>query len=80
MKLGEAVTKRIDELMYEKGWSLYKLAKESCIPLSTLKNLYTKHTKCPTLVLIYKLSDAFGINPIEFLDCELLDKNNVDYL
>ena len=80
MTLGEAVTKRIDELMYERGWSLYKVAKESCIPLSTLKNLYTKHTKCPTLVLIYKLADVFEMTPIEFIDCELLDKNNVDYL
>ena len=80
MSLGEVVTKRIDELMYERGWSLYKVAKESCIPLSTLKNLYTKHTKCPTLVLIYKLADAFNMTPIEFIDCKLLDKNNVDYL
>lgn len=78
MTIGEAIVKRIDELLFERGWSLYKLAKESCLPLSTLKNLYTGHTKCPTLLVIYKISEAFGISPIQFLDCDLFNTNNLD--
>ncbi len=78
MTIGEAIVKRIDELLFERGWSLYKLAKESCLPLSTLKNLYTGHTKCPTLLVVYKISEAFGISTIQFLDCDLFDTNNLD--
>lgn len=68
MTMGEAVAKRIDGLLYKKDWSLYRLAKESCIPLSTLKNLYTNHTKSPTLSIVFKIAEAFGITVIEFLD------------
>ncbi len=79
MTLGESITKRIDELLYEKGWSLYKLSQESCIALSTLKNIYTGHTKCLALSVIYKLADAFKISPIEFIDSEYLYPTNVLY-
>lgn len=71
MTMGEAVAKRIDELLFERGWSLYRLSKESLIALSTLKNLWTGHTKSPTLSVIFKISEAFGITPNEFLASEI---------
>ena len=36
MTLGQATSKRIDELLFKKDWSLYRLSKTACIPLSTL--------------------------------------------
>ena len=78
MTLGEAVVKRIDELLFEKGWSLYKLSKDACLPLSTLKNLYRNHTKSPTLALIYKIANAFNLTPIQFLDSSILQNENID--
>lgn len=78
MTIGEAVAKRINELLFENGWSLYKLAKISGLPLSTLKNLYTGHTKSPTLAVIYRISEAFNISPIEFLDCDILTAKDLD--
>ena len=78
MTLGEAVAKRIDELLFEKGWSLYKLSKDACLPLSTLKNLYRNHTKSPTLALIYKIANAFNLTPIQFLDSSILQNENID--
>ena len=71
MTMGEAVAKRIDKLLIERGWSLYKLAKDSCLPLSTLKNLYRRHTKSPTLSVIFKIAETFKITPIEFLSDEV---------
>ncbi len=78
MKINEAVAKRIDELLFKNGWSLYKLSKISCIPLSTLKNLYTNHTKSPTLSVVFKIADAFNITVIEFLDCSLFKSEDLE--
>ncbi len=78
MTVGEAVAKRINELIFQKGWSLYKLSKDSGIPLSTLKNLYTNHTKSPTLAVILKISSALGITAIEFLESPLFSSDELD--
>jgi len=80
MTMAEAVTKRIDELLFERGWSLYKLSKEASLPLTTLKNLYNGHTKSPTLSLIFKISETFNLTPIEFLDSSLFNKDEIDYI
>lgn len=79
MTVGEAVAKRIYELLFKNGWSLYRLAKESCIPLSTLKNLYTSHTKSPTLAILFKISSAFKISINDFLSSNLFDEENLDF-
>lgn len=76
--IGEAVAKRIDEILYKKGMSLYGLAKKTGLPLSTLKNLYTKHTKSPTLSLIYKICDGLDITIEEFLNAPIFDKEKLD--
>ena len=72
--MGEAVARRINELLFQKDWSLYKLAKESCIAQSTLKNLYYGHTKSPTLSIIFKISEAFNITPEEFLHSNIFSE------
>lgn len=78
--IGEAVAKRIDEILYKKGMSLYGLSKKTGLPLSTLKNLYTKHTKSPTLTLIYKICDGLEITIDEFLNSPLFRREIVDQI
>lgn len=78
MYLGVAVSKRIDELLFKNNLSLYMLAKQSTIPLTTLTNLYRGHTKCPTLAVIYKLAKAFDMTPIDFLNCEILRNDDIE--
>lgn len=78
MTVGEAVAKRIDEYLFDRSISLYKLAKDSGIPLSTMKNLYRKHTKSPTLSVIYKISRGLGITSLEFLNCNVLQNNEIE--
>lgn len=37
------VLKRIKEILDEKGWTLYKLSKETGIPYSSLNSLFNKN-------------------------------------
>ena len=78
MTMGEAVAKRIDEYLYARQWSLYRLSRESYLPLSTLKNLYNGHTKSPSLTVIFKIAEAFGVTPLEFLDCDVFKSEDLE--
>ncbi len=78
MTVGEATAKRIDEFLIERGISLYRLAKDSCIPIATLQNLYRGHTKSPTLAVIFRLTEALGITVAEFLDSPLFSPDSIE--
>ena len=70
MTVGKAVAKRIDEFLFERGITLYKLAKDAGLPIATLQNLYRGHTKSPTLTVIYKICIGLNITVETFLDSE----------
>lgn len=78
MTIGEAVAKRIDFYLCDKGISLYKLAKDACLPLSTLQNLYRGHTKSPTVTIIFKLIGALGVTVEEFFASPLFSPDNLE--
>lgn len=78
MKMGEAVAKRIDELLFERNMTLYKLAKNACLPISTLQNLYRGHTQSPTLSLVFKIADGLGITVNEFLSSPLFSLDDLE--
>ena len=71
MTIGTATAKRIDEYLFARGITLYRLAHDAGIPIATLQNLYRGHTKSPTLAVIYKLCGALEITVQEFLDSPL---------
>lgn len=50
---------KIKSICAEKGWSVYKLAKESGIPYSSLNNMFNRNTQ-PTFSTLYKL--CYGLN------------------
>jgi len=77
MKLNEALKLRLEQLLKERGISLYAFTKDNGIPRSTITNLANGHTKSPTLATIYQIADALGITVVEFLNCELLKDRNV---
>ena len=79
MKINDAFTKRLDFYLIERNMSLYKLAKDACIPLSTLQNFYRKHTNSPTLSLLYKITTALDITVAEFLDCEYFNPDILEF-
>ena len=79
MKVCEAFTKRLDFYLVERNISLYKLAKDACVPLSTLQNFYRKHSNSPTLSLLYKITTALNITVAEFLDCEYFSPELLEF-
>ena len=71
MTITTAVAKRIDEYLFSRGITLYKLAKDACIPVASLQNLYRGTTKTPTLALLCKLCVGLGVSLPEFFDSPL---------
>lgn len=71
MTIGKAIAKRIDEYIFARGITLYKLAKDAGLPIATLQNLYRGHTKSPTIAVVYKICNGLGVSVGEFLDSEL---------
>lgn len=75
MTTGEAIAKRIDEYIFSRGITLYKLAKDSGVPIATLQNLYRGHTKSPTLAVVYKICNGLNVDISEFLNSEFFSPN-----
>ena len=57
--------KRINELLDKRNWTLYKLAKESDIPYSSLSSMFQKNNQ-PTIATLEKICTAFQISMSEF--------------
>ena len=63
-----AVRDRLLQLCGQKNMSLHRLATESSVPPSTVKNiLYGKSTN-PGIVTIKMLCDGLGISLVDFFD------------
>ena len=64
MEQNQTLTK-IEQLMDERQWTMYKLAKESDIPYSSLNALFHKNNQ-PTLSTLEKICAGFRISMYEF--------------
>lgn len=62
---------KLETLMNERKWSIYKLAKESDIPYSSLNNLFQRNTE-PTLPTLRKICIGLGISLADFFSDEIL--------
>lgn len=78
MTITTAVSKRIDEYLFERGITLYKLAQESFLPVSTLQNLYRGNTKSPTMAVICKICAGLKITVSEFMDSPLFNSTDLE--
>ena len=65
-----AVKNRILQLLGEKKMSIHKLAMESAVPPSSIKNILYGKSHNPGIVTLKMLCDGFGITLIEFFDTE----------
>ena len=59
------VQNRIRQLMSERGWSDYRLAKESNLSHSTITNIFNRNN-APTLPTLESVCGAFGITLAQF--------------
>ncbi len=62
------VKNRILQLLGEKRMSIHKLATESAVPPSSIKNILYGKSQNPGIVTLKMLCDGFGITLIEFFD------------
>lgn len=63
-----AVKNRLLRLCEEKHMAIHKLATESAVPPSTIKNILYGKSKNPGIVTLKMLCDGFGITLTEFFD------------
>ena len=68
MNTYETVKNRILQLLGEKKMSIHRLAMESAVPPSSIKNILYGKSQNPGIVTIKMLCDGFGITLIEFFD------------
>ena len=62
------VKNRLLRLCEEKGMSIHKLATESAVPPSTIKNILYGKSVNPGIVTIKMLCDGLGISTTEFFN------------
>lgn len=75
--VNHALALRIEELLNEKNITRYKLAMESGVPHSTIKNIMHETVKDNLLSTTILIANGFGISVSEFLDSPLFDEENL---
>ena len=72
------VNKKIEELRFQRGWSMYELAQQAGITQSTLSSMI-KRGNAPKIDTLYFICEAFGITLAQFfMDDEKLEFLNAD--
>ena len=64
------VKNRLLQLLGEKNMSIHKLATESAVAPSSIKNILYGKSRNPGIVTLKMLCDGFGISLAEFFDTE----------
>lgn len=59
------VQNRLRELMEQRSWSAYRLAKQAGLSETTISNLF-KRGQLPTIYTLERICDAFGITLCQF--------------
>lgn len=65
-----AVRNRILQLLEEKGMSIHRLAMESAVAPSTIKNILYGKSHNPGIVTIKMLCDGMNVTLIDFFDSD----------
>ena len=58
---------RIQQLLDERGWTMYRLTKEANIPWSTLRNIF-KRNNDPSIYTLDCICKGFGMTLPQFFD------------
>ncbi len=70
MSTYELTKNRILQLCEEKKYTIYRLAMESAVPPSSIKNILYGKSINPGIVTIKMLCDGFGISLYDFFNTE----------
>lgn len=63
------VKARLQQLMDERNWTIYKVAKEADIPWSTVRNMFKRNTE-PSIITLECICKGMGISLSQFFDEE----------
>lgn len=63
------VKERLQQLMDERGWTIYRVAKEADIPWSTVRNLFKRNTE-PSIITLEAICKGFGMTLPQFFDID----------
>ena len=61
------VKARLQQLMDERNWTIYKVAKEAGIPWSTVRNMFKRNTE-PSIFTLESICKGMGISLCQFFD------------
>ena len=63
------VSRRLQELLDQRGWTMYKLAKEADLSWSTVRNIFKRNTD-PTISTLEIMCNTLGISLSQFFDVD----------
>ena len=78
MKLNEAISRRLSELLTEKQMTQYQLFMKSGVPKSTIGNVINCSYDSVKLRIIQEMCQGLEIGIPEFFDSPLFAENNLD--
>ena len=78
MKLNQAVSLRLQELLQEQGMTQYQLSSRSGVPKSTISNLLHCAYDSVKLRIIHELCQGLSISISDFFASTLFDEDNLD--
>lgn len=78
MKLNEAISMRLNELLNECGMTQYQLFMKSGVPKSTIGNVINCSYDSVKLRIIHEMCQGLGISITEFFQSSLFDESNLE--
>ena len=78
MRLNEAVSLRLQQLLQEKEMSQYQLYLKSGLPKSTIGNVVNCAYDSVKLRILHEMCQGFGITLPEFFQSPLFDEHNLE--
>ena len=78
MKLNQAISERLSELLKEKQMTQYQLFMKSGVPRSTIGNVINCSYDSVKLRIIHEMCQGLGIDIPRFFDSPLFSECNLD--
>ena len=78
MKLNQAVSERLAELLKEKQMTQYQLFIKSGVPKSTIGNVINCSYDSVKLRVIHEMCQGLGVSISEFFDSPLFQEGNLE--
>ncbi len=78
MKLNEAVSQRLQELLKERGMTQYQLSMKSGVPKSTIGNVVNCMYDSVKLRIIHELCQGMNLSISEFFNSPMFEEENLE--